>query len=74
MLGQLQSRSRPRRVSIGRSNQRLSNGGKIIGGLTFGEDANIGANAVILSDLPPGTTAVDMSANILKFTTAQEND
>lgn len=47
---------------------------KLFGGITFGEDTNIGANVVILSDLPPGTTAVDMSANILKFTKAQEND
>lgn len=47
---------------------------KLFGGITFGEDTNIGANAVILSDLPPDTTAVGMSTNRLKSTQAQEND
>ncbi|MCW6052589.1 hypothetical protein QUB60_19590 [Microcoleus sp. A2-C5] len=70
----MHSPPRRRRASIGRSNQWLSNGGKIIGSITFGDDTNIGANAVILSALPPGTTAVSMSANILKFTKAQENN
>lgn len=48
--------------------------GKIIGGINFGKDTNIGANPVILSDLPPDTTAVGMYTNKLKFTKAQEND
>ncbi len=41
-------------------------GAKILGGVTIGDDASIGANAVVLSDIPAGQTAVGIPAKILK--------
>jgi len=37
-------------------------GAKIIGKLTIGDDARIGANAVVLADVPAGATAVGIPA------------
>jgi len=42
-------------------------GAKILGKVTIGDDANIGANAVVLSDVPPSKTAVGIPAKILEF-------
>lgn len=39
-------------------------GAKILGGVTIGDDASIGANAVVLSDVPPGCIAVGVPAVI----------
>lgn len=41
-------------------------GAKILGQVSIGDDANIGANAVVLSDLPTGCTAVGIPAKIIK--------
>lgn len=40
-------------------------GAKILGNVTIGDDAIIGANAVVLSDVPSGQTAVGIPAKIL---------
>ena len=40
-------------------------GAKIIGKLAIGDRARIGANAVVLSDVPAGCTAVGIPARIL---------
>jgi serine O-acetyltransferase len=40
-------------------------GAKIFGNVTIGDDVSIGANAVVLSDIPPGKTAVGIPAKIL---------
>ena len=37
-------------------------GAKILGGVTIGDGAVIGANAVVLTDIPPGATAVGVPA------------
>ena len=39
-------------------------GAKIIGGVTIGDDAVIGANAVVLQDVPAGALAVGIPAQI----------
>jgi len=39
-------------------------GAKILGGVRIGDDAVIGANAVVLEDVPPGATAVGIPAVI----------
>jgi serine O-acetyltransferase len=44
----------------------LSVGSKVLGALTLGEGAIIGANAVVLDDIPPGTTAVGIPAKALR--------
>jgi len=40
-------------------------GAKIIGGITIGDHARIGANAVVTTDIPAGATAVGNPARIL---------
>lgn len=40
-------------------------GAKIFGKVTIGDDANIGANAVVLCDVPAGATAVGLPAKII---------
>lgn len=48
-------------------------GAKILGNLTIGDDANIGANAVVISDIPPGKTAVGIPAKILASKNSPDN-
>lgn len=40
----------------------LGAGAKIIGGVTLGDGAKVGANAVVVHDVPPGTTVVGIPA------------
>lgn len=43
----------------------LAAGAKILGGITIGNRCTIGANAVVLSDLPDGAIAVGVPARIV---------
>lgn len=43
----------------------VGTGAKILGGIRVGDDARIGANAVVLQDVPAGATAVGIPARIL---------
>ena len=43
-------------------------GAKIIGGIVVGDGARIGANAVVLQDVPPGASAVGVPARIIDRT------
>jgi serine O-acetyltransferase len=40
-------------------------GAKILGAVTIGDEARIGANAVVVCDVPPGATAVGMPARVI---------
>lgn len=40
-------------------------GAKLFGNITIGDDVNIGANAVVLTDIPSGKTAVGIPAKII---------
>jgi serine O-acetyltransferase len=40
-------------------------GAKILGAVTLGDDAQVGANAVVLENVPAGATAVGMPARII---------
>ncbi len=42
-------------------------GAKILGPITIGEGAKIGANAVVLEDVPPYTTVVGMPAKVVRI-------
>ncbi len=41
-------------------------GAKILGGVTIGDDVQIGANAVVLQDVPQGATVAGIPARIVK--------
>jgi serine O-acetyltransferase len=43
-------------------------GACVLGNVTLGHDSRIGANAVVLSDVPPGSTAVGVPARVIKCT------
>jgi serine O-acetyltransferase len=40
-------------------------GAKVLGDITVGDGARVGANAVVLADVPPGATAVGVPARML---------
>ena len=40
-------------------------GAKVLGNVTVGDGARIGANAVVLEDVPPGHTAIGVPARLL---------
>jgi serine O-acetyltransferase len=43
----------------------VSAGAKVLGGFTVGDGARVGSNAVVIKEVPPGTTAVGVPARIL---------
>lgn len=45
----------------------IGSGAKILGNITVGENAKIGANAVVLCDVPNGATAVGIPAKTVKL-------
>ncbi|HLR35423.1 MAG TPA: serine O-acetyltransferase EpsC [Tissierellales bacterium] len=45
----------------------IGSGAKILGPITIGEGAKIGANAVVLEDVPPYTTVVGMPAKVVRI-------
>ncbi len=47
------------------NNVYIGAGAKILGGVRVGDNAQIGANAVVLCDIPPGAIAVGVPAKIL---------
>ncbi len=47
-------------------------GAKIIGGITIGKNVAIGANAVVLSDIPDNAVAVGIPAKIISFNGSEE--
>ena len=47
------------------NNVIISSGAKILGAITIGENAKIGANAVVLGDVPKNATAVGLPAKIV---------
>jgi serine acetyltransferase len=50
--------------SLGR-NVNIGAGAKLLGGIRIGDGAAIGANAVVLTDVPSGATAVGIPAQVL---------
>ncbi|CAN7237111.1 hypothetical protein LJR143_000836 [Pseudoxanthomonas sp. LjRoot143] len=52
----------------------IGSGAKVIGGVQVGEGARIGANAVVLHDVPAGATAVGIPARVLPARPAAGSD
>lgn len=46
-------------------NARIGTGAKVVGPVTVGARANVGANAVVVSDVPSDSTAVGIPARVL---------
>ena len=44
----------------------LGAGAKILGNITVGDDVRVGANAVVVRDVPPGSTVVGVPGRIVK--------
>lgn len=61
--------NRGRSPTIG-DNVFVGSGAKVIGGVTIGSGARIGANAVVMHDVPPGATVVGMAARVVESRTA----
>lgn len=54
------------------NNVIIYTGAKVIGGITVGDNAIIGANAVVTSDVPPNAIVGGIPAKIIKY--RSEND
>jgi serine O-acetyltransferase len=52
-------------VPIIGNNVLLGTGAKILGGIRIGDNARVGANAVVLTDVPENATAVGVPARII---------
>jgi serine O-acetyltransferase len=48
-------------------------GAKLFGNITIGDEASIGANAVVLTDVPAGATAVGIPAKIINSKKSEES-
>lgn len=48
------------------NNVLISTGAKVLGPFTVGDGARIAANAVVLSEIPPGATAVGVPAQVVR--------
>ena len=49
-----------------KSNVIIGSGAKILGNITIGEHSKIGANSVVINDIPPHSTAVGVPAKVVK--------
>ena len=49
-----------------RSNTVIGSGAKILGNITIGKNSKIGANSVVVSDVPDNSTAVGVPARIIR--------
>ena len=52
-------------VLIMGKNVTIGTGARLLGPITIGDGARIGANAVVLKDVPPGASAVGVPAKII---------
>ena len=55
-----------RHPTIG-DNVLISTGAKVLGPFTVGNNSRIGANAVVLQEVPPNSTVVGMKARVVKI-------
>lgn len=59
-----------RHPTIG-NNVLIGCGAKVLGNIKIGDNCNIGANSVVLKDVPAGSTAVGIPAKIIQKTSAE---
>lgn len=49
-----------------KSNVVIGSGAKVLGNITIGQNSKVGANSVVVNDVPPNSTAVGVPARIIK--------
>lgn len=54
-----------RHPTIG-NNVVIGGGAKVLGNITIGDDSKIGANSVVVKDVPPDSTAIGVPARIIR--------
>ena len=54
-----------RHPTIG-SNVVIGSGAKVLGSFKVGDQANIGANSVVLKEVPPGSTVVGIPGKVVR--------
>ncbi len=57
-----------------KSNVMISSGAKVLGPITVGENSKIGANAVVLKDVPPNSTVVGIPGRVVKIGNEKVSD
>ncbi|MCB8946000.1 MAG: serine acetyltransferase [Ardenticatenaceae bacterium] len=55
------------------NNVFIGAGARVLGGITIGDGSKIGANAVVIHDLPPGAVAAGVPAKVLRIQTENED-
>lgn len=64
-LGGVNSSKTKRHPTL-KNNVIVGTGAKILGNITIGENVKIGANSVVLKDIPDNAVAVGMPARVIK--------
>lgn len=64
---------RPRPPTIG-SDVFIGAGARVLGDVVIGDGARIAANSLVLTDVPPGATAIGVPARVLRYNGRAEND
>ena len=64
-LGSIELDQGVRRHPVVKNNALIGAGAKVMGTIIIGENAKVGANAVVLKDVPADTTAVGVPARII---------
>jgi len=63
-----------RRHPLVENNVIIGAGAQVLGGITVGNGARVGANAVVVKDVPPGVTVVGIPAQVVAARTATKPD
>ncbi len=72
-LGRKDALAPERRAEVG-ANALICAGAVAVGEITIGDNAVIGANAVVLADVPPNATAVGVPARVIEMRPKEVND
>jgi len=60
------STSKGKRHPTLENNVVIGAGAKVLGSITIGSNSKVGANSVVVKDVPPGSTAIGIPARVLK--------
>ena len=72
-LGGVSTKQGKRHPTVG-NHVVIGAGAKVLGAITIGDGAKIGANSVVIKDVPPCATAVGIPARIVKCADEEQNE